>query len=220
MFVLACLVIFLIERSVNRALYETVRVEEPTRAASYEMEISVAEMARDVLDYQNTGDARYLEQFEDNKGDFERFKGRYDALVDTERGEEHGDRIEVPFEEYAALGEDLVGSEPSGARGGALGTDERRFLELQDELDLVFDEEVQPWTARQLEESGRAAEGAIRSVYLALAFLLLGGCSWAFWRFTSSTGGSSAPFAGCGRARSGSAGAVWTTGSSSTQRTS
>ena len=95
--------------------------------------------------------------------------------MDTERGEEHGDRIEVPFEEYAALGEDLVGSEPSGARGGALGTDERRFLELQDELDLVFDEEVQPWTARQLEESGRAAEGAIRSVYLALAFLLLGG---------------------------------------------
>ena len=174
-FVLACLVIFLIERSVSRAFDETVRVEEPTRAASYEMEINVAEMARDVLDYLDTGEARYRERFEDNRADFERFKGRYDALVDTERGEKQGDRIDALYEEYAALGENLTDSEPSGARGGALGPDERRFLELQAELDAVFDEEVQPWTAQQLKESERAAEDAIRGVYVTLALLLLGG---------------------------------------------
>ena len=103
-FVLACLVNFFIERSVNRSLDETIRVEGPTRAASYEMEINATEMAKDVQDYLLTGDARYRERFEGNRADFERFKDRYDALVDTEKGEEHGDRIEALYEEYTALG--------------------------------------------------------------------------------------------------------------------
>ena len=83
----------------NRAFGETIRVEEPTRVASYEMEINAAEMARDVQDYLATGDGRYRERFEENRADFERFKDRYDALVDTEKGEEHGDRIEALYEE-------------------------------------------------------------------------------------------------------------------------
>ncbi len=174
-FVLACLIIFVRERAVNDTLDEIVRVEEPTRTASFEMEINVAEMARDVLDYLDTGDTRYREQFEDNRADFERFKDRYDALVDTERGEKQGDRIEALYEEYAALGENLTGAEPSGGQGGALGSDKRRFLELQAELDAVFDEEVQPWHARQLREAEAAAEDAIRSVSATLAGLLIGG---------------------------------------------
>src|SRR5918998_942147 len=144
-FVLACLIIFVSERAVNNALDEVVEVEEPTRAASFEMEINVAEMARDVLDYLNTEDPRYREQFEDNRADFERFKDRYDALTDTERGERQGERIEVLYEEYAKLGEALTGAEPSGVRGRAISFEEQRFLELQAELDAVFDEEVQPW---------------------------------------------------------------------------
>src|SRR5918998_2375248 len=190
-FVLACLVVFFIERSVNRALDETIRVEEPTRAASYEMEINATEIARDVQDYLATGDARYRERFEDNRADFERFKARYDALVDAEKGEEHGDRIEALYEEYTALGGVLTAGGPSSPQDGAAGSDRRRLLELQAELDRTFDEEVQPWTAQQLEDSERAAEDAIRGVYLTLAVLLRGGCSWAFWRLTSSTGGSS-----------------------------
>jgi CHASE3 domain sensor protein len=97
-FVLACLVVFLSQRAVDDTLTEMIAVEEPTRAASYEMEINVAEMARDVMDYLDTGDARYRERFEDNRADFERFKDRYDALVDAERGEKQGDRIEALFE--------------------------------------------------------------------------------------------------------------------------
>jgi len=174
-FVLACLIVALVQRSVDGALGEIVKVEEPTRAASYEMEINVAEMARDVFDYLNTGDARYRERFEDNRADFERFKDRYDALADTERGKEQGDRIEVLYEEYVALGENLTSSEPSGSQGGAISPDERRFLELQAELDTIFDEEVQPWTGEQLLESENAAEDAIRSVYVTLAVSLVGG---------------------------------------------
>ncbi|MDQ3362742.1 MAG: HAMP domain-containing protein, partial [Actinomycetota bacterium] len=174
-FVLACLIIFVRERAVNDTLDEIVRVEEPTRAASFEMEINVAEMSRDVLDYLDTGDPRYREQFEDNRADFKRFKDSYDALVDAERGEEQGARIEVLYEEFVALGEDLTSAEPSGVRGEDLQPDERRFLELQAELDDVFDEEVQPWHARQLREAEAAAEDAIRGVYATLVALLLAG---------------------------------------------
>ncbi|MDQ4128228.1 MAG: PAS domain S-box protein [Actinomycetota bacterium] len=173
--VLACLIIFLSTRAVNDKLDEIIKIEEPTRAASYEMEINVAEMGRDTLDYMDTGNTRYREQFEDNRADFERFKARYDALVDTERGENQGDRIEALYEEYAALGENLTSGEPSGGQGGVLRPGERRFLELQAELDALFDEDVQPWHTRQLEEAEAAAGDAIRSVYLTVVGLLFGG---------------------------------------------
>ena len=42
-------------------------------------------------------------------------------------------------------------------------------------MDRIFDEEVQPWTEQQLEDSERAAEEAIRGAYLTLAILLIGG---------------------------------------------
>ena len=172
-FVIACLVIFLSERVVSNALGEIVEVEEPTRAASYEMEINTAEMARDVLDYLQTGDPRYREEFREDRADFERFKDRYDRLVDTENGERHGERIESLYEEYAALGEDLISSRPSD--DPSLSSDERRFLELQAELDAVFDEQVQPWTGRQLKDAEGEAGDAVRGLYTALAALLLAG---------------------------------------------
>ena len=74
-------------------------------------------MARDVLDYLDSGDPRYRERFEDNSADFERFTDRYDELVDTERGKKQGERIEVLYEEYVTLGEDLTGADPSGRSG-------------------------------------------------------------------------------------------------------
>ncbi|MDP9487116.1 MAG: PAS domain S-box protein, partial [Actinomycetota bacterium] len=173
--VLASLIIFFSQRAVDDALREIVEVEEPTRAASYEMEINAVEIGQDVLDYLETGDPKYRERFSNNRADFERFKARYDALVDTERGEKQGDRIEVLYEEYAALGEKLTSGEPSGGQGGALLPGERRFLVLQAELDALFDEEVQPWHTGQFKEAEAAAEDAIRGVYLTLVGLLSGG---------------------------------------------
>ena len=89
-FVLASLVIFVSERAVNDALREIVEVEEPTQAASYEMEINAVEMGQDVLDYLETGDPEYRVQFANNRANFERFKVRYDVLADAERGERQG----------------------------------------------------------------------------------------------------------------------------------
>ncbi|MDP9481016.1 MAG: HAMP domain-containing protein, partial [Actinomycetota bacterium] len=173
--VLASLIIFFSQRAVDDALREIVEVEEPTRAASYEMEINAVEIGQDVLDYLETGDPKYRERFANDRADFERFKARYDALVDTERGEKQGDRIEALYEEYAALGEKLTSGEPSGGQGGALLPGERRFLVLQAELDALFDEEVQPWHTGQFKEAEAAAEDAIRGVYLTLVGLLSGG---------------------------------------------
>ena len=90
MLVLASLVIYFGERAVDEALREIAEVEEPTRAASYEMEINIVEIGQDVLDYLETGDPEYRERFANNRADFERFKARYDALADTERGERQG----------------------------------------------------------------------------------------------------------------------------------
>src|SRR5918999_5408605 len=92
LFLLAGLIILFSERSIRSALDEIANVEEPTRAAAYEMEINTVEMSRDVLGYLDTGDPQYRERFADDRADFEQFKFRYDSLVDTPRGREHGAR--------------------------------------------------------------------------------------------------------------------------------
>ena len=86
-FLLASLVIFLSERSISAALEEITGVEEPARAASFEMEINAVEMSRDVLDYLETGDGQYRELFENDSEDFERFESQYADLADTQREE-------------------------------------------------------------------------------------------------------------------------------------
>ena len=173
LFALACLIIFLSERSISMALDETVRVEEPTRAAAYEMEINVIEIGRDVEEYRLTGDERYLERFRDDRADFRRFKARYDGLADTERGRELGREISVAYADYVALGERLVESPDTG--GAGLGPDEERFLRLQEELDRILDEEVQPWTGQQLVEAEENAADSIRGVYVTIVVLLVVG---------------------------------------------
>lgn len=174
LFAVACGIIFLSERSISRALDKTVRVEEPTRAAAFEMEINVAEISRDVLDYRETGDPDYLDRFENDKADFQRFKASYDDLVDTPRGAEFGREISTAYQEYVTLGEKLLESQESQETGRTdLQPDEERFLELQDDLDRIFDEEVQPWTEQQLAEAEETASDSIRGVYVTIGVLMV-----------------------------------------------
>ena len=176
LFAVACGIILLSERSISRALNETVRVEEPTRAAAFEMEINVAEISRDVLDYRETGDQQYLDRFENDRADFQRFKASYDDLVDTPRGAELGREISVVYQEYVTLGEALTESLESQETGATdLQPDEERFLELQAELDRLFDEEVQPWTEQQLARAEQTANDSIRGVYLTIGVLMIVG---------------------------------------------
>ncbi len=82
-FLVAGLIISISARSVENNLQEIVEVEEPTRAASFEMEINTVEISQDVLNYLDTGEQQYRDKFVDNQADFEEFKARYDELVET-----------------------------------------------------------------------------------------------------------------------------------------
>lgn len=94
--------------SVSSALEEITAVEEPTNAASYEIEINVVELDRDVLNFLDTGDERYREQATDDRADFEEAKASYDELVDTPTGREQGERLDAMYGEYANLAESLM----------------------------------------------------------------------------------------------------------------
>jgi CHASE3 domain sensor protein len=105
---LAGIVIFVSQRSISAALGEIVEVEEPTRAASFEMEINAVEISRDVLDYLETGDSRYRERFQNDREDFEKFESRYADLADTPTGRKQDEEIRSVYGRYVAVGEDLL----------------------------------------------------------------------------------------------------------------
>ena len=96
------LIIFLSERSIQSASNEIANVEEPTRAAAFEMEINTVEISRDVLTYLDTGDPQYREHFAEDRADFERYKARYDELGDTPTEEEQAARVQSLYEKYVA----------------------------------------------------------------------------------------------------------------------
>jgi two-component system, sensor histidine kinase and response regulator len=176
-FLVAVIAVFRSEQIVDNALEEITKVEEPTRAASFEMEINVVEIGRDVSEYLETGDSRYRTQFAGDRADLERAKARYDRLVDTQKGTEQGERLEFIYEEFVALGEGLMdrAAEQGETSDGSIQANRRRFLELESALDRLLDEEVQPWTSQQLAEAEKAAQDAIRNVYVTLFVLLLAG---------------------------------------------
>ncbi|MDQ3387257.1 MAG: PAS domain S-box protein, partial [Actinomycetota bacterium] len=133
-FVLASLTIFISQRSTEMALEEIVDVEEPTRAAAFEMEINTVEISRDVLDYLDTGDGRFRQRFINDQGDFEKAKASYDKLVDTERGVKQGEELSSVYERYSSLGEELLKAKDD--QDGLLGRTSRSF----GGIDGIFDE--------------------------------------------------------------------------------
>src|SRR5215207_1363956 len=163
--------------SIQGSLDEVVGVEEPIRAATYEMETYPVEIGRDVLQYLYTGETQYRESFADDRAQFEKFKARYDGLVDTPTGEELRARINSVYGEYVALGESLIDrrNEFAANPDGPISADLQEFSRLQAELDGWFDEEVQPWTGQQLAEAEEDATAAIRNVYVTIGVLLLVG---------------------------------------------
>ncbi|MBA3472371.1 MAG: PAS domain S-box protein, partial [Rubrobacter sp.] len=174
-FLVASLIIFLSERSVRSALDEIANVEEPTRDASQEMEINLVEMNQDVSEYLQEGDSQYRERFAEDRAEFEESKARFDELIDAPTGREQAERIELLYGEYVALGESLMDQrdEQTGTPDDSTEADKQEFLELQDNLDEVLDEEVQPWASQQLAEAEEDANNAIRNVYATIIVLLL-----------------------------------------------
>jgi len=176
LFLLAGLIIFVSQRSIQGAADEIANIEEPTHVAAYEMEINSAEISRDVLSYLDTGDPRYREQFADDRADFERAKARFGELVDTPTGREHAARVDSIYGEYVAVGESLIDRrDEAESVNGSIQDDVRRFDELEMELNDVLDEEVQPWAEQQLVEAESDVSTAIRNVYVIIVALILAG---------------------------------------------
>jgi CHASE3 domain sensor protein len=172
-FLLAGLIIFLSQRSTRSTLDEIANVEEPTRAATYEMEINTVEIGRDVRVYMINGDPRYREEFADDQADFEEFNTRYDELADTRKGKELGDRIDALYGQYVSLGETLL--DKKDEQGTVSAGDQEEFLRRQNELSSLLSEEVQPWATQQLAEAENEASAAIQNVYVAIIALTLAG---------------------------------------------
>ena len=163
-------------RAIDNSFGELVGVENPTAVAAYEMEINTVEIGRGVLDYLSTGDPETREQVESDQADFEQFKAQYDELVESREGREQGDRLDRLYEEYTGLGTALM--DASTGQNGAAGVpraDLERFSVLENEMDDVFDDELQVRTAEQFSEAEEAAQGKIRAVYGSLLGLILVG---------------------------------------------
>ena len=108
LFVLTGLVVGTSVRFVQEALAEIVKVEEPTAETAFEMEINTVEIGQNVLNYLETGNPEMRERARNDRAEFEKFKARYDELIDTPTGAEQGKRIRATYDKYAALGENLM----------------------------------------------------------------------------------------------------------------
>jgi CHASE3 domain sensor protein len=172
-FFVAGLTILLSVATMNRELTKIVAVEEPVRAAAYEMDINTVEIGRDVRIYMVNGDPRYREEFANDQAQFEEFKARYDELADTRKRKELGDHIDTLYGEYVSLGEALM--DKKDEQGMVSTGDQEQFLRLQNELGSFLSEEVQPWASQQLAEAENEASAAIRNVYVAIVALTLVG---------------------------------------------
>ena len=92
----------------QRLLRELVTIKEPVDEAAHEMEINVTETGLGVLNYVSTGDPAYRERVANDEADFERFEAVYDRLSESREEREAGDRLRSLYDEYRALGDDLM----------------------------------------------------------------------------------------------------------------
>ena len=108
LFLLAGIVIVLSAVSVDRNLTQTDEVEEPSRAASYEMEINAVEIGQKVRSYLDDPDPTLRDAVDEDDGQFEEAMGRYEELAETDRDMELGRRLGDEYDDYYALGQGLM----------------------------------------------------------------------------------------------------------------
>ncbi|MGZ9216839.1 MAG: response regulator [Candidatus Binatia bacterium] len=95
-------------KQLEQTVGQVTDIDEPIRAAAYEMEISTIASGMAVLKYLETGDAEYRVQLAQHEDDFGRFKAQYDRVVGTETGKALGQKIVVLFQKFKTLGKILM----------------------------------------------------------------------------------------------------------------
>ena len=174
LFVVAALLIISSVMSIQRDLGDIKNVQEPARAASYEMEISMGGIGRDIRTYVELGDPEYRKQANDNEARFEKYKARYNRLLSTPDEKKRSARIDSLYKAYMATGESLM-NQKAARKSDVSQQDVRKFSSQQAELKGVLDNLVQKEASRQLAGAQENAGRSVRRVYEAILGMLAAG---------------------------------------------
>ncbi len=98
------LVSFLQSRVVSGKVRELTEIREPVNTAVHGMETSLEETALATLGFLSTGDTRFLESFQNARGEFEQSDRKYGAAA----GPESGSRLQAGFTEFCTLAADQI----------------------------------------------------------------------------------------------------------------
>lgn len=132
---------FVIDRSttqIDRSLDDLTQTEQPASDAAYEMEINTIGTGIGVLRYVETGDPSALEAVREDEADFRRFYENYQDVTRTPEGREAGREVGELYEEFDALGQDLM--DRTDAQEELFARIDGDFVSI----DRILDEEVQP----------------------------------------------------------------------------
>ena len=93
---------------IGKKIDKITKVEEPTNATAYEMEINLLGTGFSVLSYLHERDATQLESIEQDNRDFEKFRREYDSLIESSEEKSLGVRLDEGYEEFQTSADDLV----------------------------------------------------------------------------------------------------------------
>ncbi|QIN77576.1 PAS domain S-box protein [Rubrobacter marinus] len=131
-----------------------------------EIESNISNANNSLIAYLQDPEEEYREDFLTEVDEVRGAITRYRGLDLTAEEESRTRELEERFEETASVAEEGLILRASILR------DTEEFRRLQDNLDDVLDEEVQPWTRQQLEEAEGVAASEISDVYLSLLGLI------------------------------------------------
>ena len=145
----------LIDRSmvtIGENLRDITEVEEPESAAAFEMESSLLGTGFAVLGYLHDRDQQHLDRIAADAENFTKFQQQYRDLTRTAGNElEAGlaDRVDEGYLQFIALANRLIRIEADQTEKIGL------FLGDLDEIDAIFDEDIQPSLITDEEQSSQ-----------------------------------------------------------------
>lgn len=141
-----------VERAMRRLSY----TELPASAAAYEMEINMNDVGMGVLKYLDTGDPKYRRMVEEDHDAFLKFHAEYLRLAKSEKEKGLGRTIGKLYEEFKALGEEVIRMKDRQEVIFAA------FIDGFERIDQIIDHRIDPGIDRSLPEGLRKAEALVQ----------------------------------------------------------
>lgn len=124
-------------RNIGKNLDEIIQVEEPTSAATYEMEINLIGTGFGVLGYLEDRDPKHLERIKSDVDDFGKYQKKYSELAETEKGKELGVELNKEYDKFKNLAYKIIELEDEQDKKIVT------LLKTHDEMDNLLDEKIQ-----------------------------------------------------------------------------